>query len=84
MCAQCAQSTLPVLGSDYGLEREILRFGACETRQCLMLPIVNDDVIEDMESFSIHLEKSLGLSNRFTVDLSVKVINITDDDGKYV
>ena len=49
-----------------------------------MLPIVNDTIIEDTESFSIHLEKSLGLSNRFTVDPSVKVINITDDDGKYV
>ena len=75
---------LTVLGSDYGLESETLRFDACAKRQCLMLPIVNDDIIEDTESFSINLEKSLGLSNRFTVDPSVKVINITDDDGKYV
>ena len=73
--------SLPVLGSDYGLEREIVRFGACELRQCVTIPIRDDNIVEDTESFSIHLEKSAGLSSRFTADPGVKVINITDNDG---
>ena len=46
------------------------------------MSIIDDLMLEDTETFTIHLEKSLGLSNEFTVDPSVKVINITDNDGE--
>ena len=72
-----------MLGSDFSVKHEVLRFGACEKRQCITIPILDDNIVEDTESFSIHLEKSLGLSNRFMIDPGVKVINITDNDGMF-
>ena len=45
------------------------------------MSILEDLLLEDTETFTIHLETSLGLSNEFGVDPSVKVINITDNDG---
>ena len=49
-----------------------------------MVPIVDDLLLENTENFTIHLEKSLGLSNEFIVEPSVKVINIVDNDGTYL
>ena len=47
-----------------------------------MVDILEDKILEGTESFTINLEKSRGLSNKFTVDPSVKTINITDNDCK--
>ena len=69
------------LNSEYHLQRAELRFPVCAKKQCLSVSIIDDLLLEDTETFTIHLEKSLGLSNKFTVDPSVKVINITDNDG---
>ena len=46
----------------------------------MTIAITDDDILEDTESFTIHLQKSLGLSNKFTIEPSVKVINIIDND----
>ena len=46
------------------------------------MSIIDDLLLKDNETFTIHLEKSLGLSNEFTVNPSVKVIIITDNDGE--
>ena len=69
------------LYSEYNLQRAELRFPACATKQCLNVSIIDDLLVEDTETFTIHLETSLGLSNEFEVNPSVKVINITDNDG---
>ena len=72
------------LNEDYSLDETVIRFDACERRKCLMVPIVDDLLLENTENFTIHLEKSLGLSNEFIVEPSVKVINIVDNDGTYL
>lgn len=66
---------------DYKLGTTLLRFGACETRSCWNVSIVDNLLLEDTENFTLHLEKSHGLSNDFRIDPSLKVISITDDDG---
>ena len=73
---------LTELNFEYDLKEAELRFSACAKRQCLNVAILEDLLLEETETFTIHLEKSLGLSNEFTVDPSVKVINITDNDGE--
>ena len=68
---------------DYGSVSTILRFAACETRQCVDITIVNDTENEPDETFSISLERTSFLSNRITlrpVDGEIVII----DDGKKV
>ena len=72
-----------VAGEDYRLaENNILRFGACEKKQCLPITIVDNDIIEDTETFEVTLAPALGLSNRFTLDPRVTTITIEDGDSE--
>ena len=71
---------------DYtGVSLAILMFGACERRRCVNVTIEND-VLENTESFDVTLERTTGLDGRITLD-PVHVdgeIEITDNDGKLV
>ena len=70
-------------GSDYAAlsNPTLLRFGACETRQCVTIQIINDDKLEETESFNISLEGSHGVSSQFILDPQQASIYITDEDG---
>ena len=60
----------------------ILNFPACETKQCVDV-IVDDEVLENVESFHVTLERTLGLDMRITLDPVDGVVEITDDDGLF-
>ena len=67
---------------DYGALSTTLMFDTCETRQCDNIYIVNDVALEMTESFSVILERTLGLSNSIIVDPVDGRIDIFDDDNR--
>lgn len=48
----------------------------------MSMTIEDDITIESTESFTANVEISADLSNSFTLDPSIKVVNITDNDGR--
>ena len=68
---------------DYGELSTFLSFPTCGTRQCVNVTVVNDDVLENVESFDVTLERTPGLDMRITLDPVDGVIEIRDDDGLY-
>ena len=57
----------------------ILMFGACDKRRCLNVTIVDDEVLEMTESFTLTLERTPGLDSTIKLDPVDGVVNITDD-----
>ena len=66
---------------DYDSVSTILEFGACDTRQCTEILIVDDMVVELTESFSITLGRTSGLDSRTMLDPVRTEVQITDNDG---
>ena len=65
---------------DYIRLSTILNFLKCETKQCVDITIVDDEVLEDVESFDVTLERTLGLDMRITLDPADGMIYIRDND----
>ena len=65
---------------DYGELSTILSFPTCGTRQCANVSIVDDDVLENVESFHVTLERTPGLDVRITLDPMDGVIEIRDSN----
>ena len=62
-------STVAVVSSavatmDYGAVNTLLMFAACQRRSCVDVPIVDDAVLENMESFFVTLNKTPSLNTR--------------------
>ena len=53
---------------DYGNLSTIVMFGICQTRQCVEITIVDDGVLENVESFFVNLESTPGLDSRITLN----------------
>lgn len=69
---------------DYGaVSTTVLMFNMCQKRSCADVPIVDDLVLENDESFSVTLDRTTGLDVRITLDLVEGEIEITDNDGGY-
>ena len=79
----CSTTFSTVAPMDYIDVSTILMFGACARRHCVNVSIVDDDVLEMTESFTVTLERISGLDSRITLDPVDGVIEITDDDGEY-
>lgn len=60
----------------------IMCFDSCEKRHCLTVPIDNDEIIEETESFSATLERTPHLDHRMILSPTDADIIIIDDDGK--
>ena len=70
-----------------------LMFDRCQSESCVNLTIVNDDVLEMVESFTVSLgnpnpnnsiqteDRFANLTSRISIDPATAVINITDIDG---
>ena len=71
-----------VSGRDYRPPINNLRFGMCETKECFPIEIIDDDLIEETESFDVTLDKSTGLSRFFNILESsrVETVFIIDND----
>ena len=59
----------------------MLRFGACETRSCVNLSIMNDVTLEPVKSLHVNLERTTELDSRITLNSVDGEIDIIDDDG---
>ena len=65
---------------DYIEVSRILRFAACETRQCVNVTIVSDLVDEPVEEFDVTLERTPGLDTMIRlVPVNTRII-INDDN----
>ena len=63
-----------------------LRFGACAKRQCLTVDIINDNLIEDTETFTVTLQHppTGGGTDSIVLDPTVATVTIKDEDGTFV
>ena len=66
---------------DYGGVDTILMFAACQMRSCVEVSIVNDTVLENVESFDVTLQRTPDLDTRITLTPVDAVVEITDNDG---
>ena len=57
-------------------------FGVCETRHCVNVTIVNDNELEEIESFEVTLERTPNLDSRIILAPVIATITIGDDDGR--
>ena len=74
-----------MFGEDYlGISPDVVMFDSCETSSCSSVAIVNDDILEGLESFSAVLQGTQGLDTRITLDPVNAEIEIIDDDGEFL
>ena len=66
---------------DDGAVSTILMFAACDTRQCVDVPIVADETLELTETFIVTLHRTPALENRITVNPVDGNIDILNNDG---
>ena len=59
----------------------ILQFDSCGTRECVIVPIVDDLQVEPHESLTYHLTRTPGLDFSIQLDPVNGVIEIFDNDG---
>ena len=69
-----------MFGADYKTMTNIVRFQPCEKISCLQINIVNDEILEDEEYFTFHLEEPQDPS-KFRVNHNERKIVIVDDDS---
>ena len=67
---------------DYGSVTTTLPFAACEDMSCQNISIVDDEVLENTESFFATLERN-GLDSRITLNPTRAEIEILDDDSEF-
>lgn len=65
--------------ADYGEISNLILFKACDTRKCINVTIVNDDIPEGTEHFTGKLGKTANLHPRITLDPNVTRVEITDE-----
>ena len=53
--------------NDFGSLSTILTFDACVTRRCVNVTIVDDELLESLESFSVTLQRTSTLDSRITL-----------------
>ena len=57
-----------------------MNFEPFESRKCVQVPIVNDDMLEQFETFFLTLEETL--HELIQLGLSVMEVSIANDDGE--
>ena len=70
-----------VAGDDYLQQDLELTFEPTTASLNVVIPLVNDDVMEAGERFSLSLQLAVAAQNAVIGSLSSASVNITDDDG---
>ena len=60
---------------------DILLFASCQTRSCINVVIVDDSILELVESFDVTLERTAELDERISLLPVDEVVEIIDNDG---
>ena len=68
-------------GEDYDGISAIVPFAACQRRACVIVTIIDDEILENIESFNFTLERTSELDIRITLDPVDGVVEINDNDG---
>ena len=66
---------------DYDALSTTVMFGACQIRECVDITIVDDVVLENVESFLVNLESTPGLDSRITLNRTRAEVQIIDNEG---
>ena len=71
--------------ADYIPPPNDLRSNRCSKNECFPITILNDDLIEDTESFNVTLARSAGQTRFLTIseDANTKQVNILDNDSAF-
>ena len=69
--------------TDYSVTQSRLRVNRCEKIDCLEILLEDDDVLEDMEYFTVSLERGHGVNNKFRLQELEKNVTIADMDGMF-
>ena len=67
--------------ADYAARSRTFRFHACQDTACVSIPIVDDDIAENDESFTVSLERTSDLDSRISLSPDTALVTILDDDG---
>ena len=67
---------------DYFGTSSILSFAECQVRECILVPINDDQILELLEFFRAVLDRTDGPSDRITLNPVNAVVNILDNDGE--
>jgi len=68
---------------DYTGGATVFMFDTCDTRKCVDIQIVDDNIEEHTEFFSATLERTPGLDSRIYLDPDSATVEITNDDGMH-
>ena len=66
--------------TDYEALSATLTFASCEKRRCVNVAIVEDIIVESIETFGITLERTPDLDSRITLTPVAEQIEIIDND----
>ncbi len=69
---------------DYIASSQVFTFTPSETRFTAVIDIVNDEILESSESFSVRAELVSTDNNLISVDPDESIVTIEDDDSKLV
>ena len=79
----CYSSTVVFQGDHLGLSTSVLMFNDCESRSCADATIVDDTILEEVESFFVVLGGAPGLDTRISLNPVNGEIQINDDDCEF-
>ena len=71
----------PVLGDDYSTTSTRLLFDTCDSRACINVSVMDDNIAEKVESFNVTLEM---IHPKIRLESVHGVVTIVDDDGMYI
>ena len=67
--------------NDYVPMPKEIRFGSCDMRMCVNVPTIDDEVVENAETFTVTLGIDSTLSRKIKLKSRTATIAIHDNDG---
>ena len=79
-------ATIIVVPDDHGGVSTNITIEKCSTGQCITIPLYNDMMLEQVETFRVSLERVNDLDERIILhnDYVHKEVIIVDDDGEWL
>ena len=76
-------AALPAAPSDYSAVSQEVEFPAGTTQRGVAIPIMEDSVLEAMESFSVRVTVPASHAGLVLLDRDTATVSITDDDSEW-